>query len=44
MIGRLKCKLGLHKGYPEAKDGLMWFYCTRCEQHVHPTDTYPHDY
>lgn len=36
VFGRLKCRIGLHTGYPENIGGWMMFYCTRCEKHVSP--------
>jgi len=40
MLGTLKCKLGLHVGYPErlGANGPMTVYCTRCESHTNPID------
>jgi hypothetical protein len=36
MLGKLKCKLGFHVGYPEKVGDWMTFYCTQCNKHVHP--------
>jgi len=36
MIGRIKCRIGLHKGHVECYDGWAFFYCTRCEKLTSP--------
>lgn len=41
MIGRLKCKLGFHKGHPEAHGNTMYFHCTRCDSLVSPIELDP---
>lgn len=36
--------LDMHVGHPEARGGMVYFYCTRCHEYTNPRDLPPGRY
>ncbi|WP_276257212.1 hypothetical protein [Halomontanus rarus] len=36
LLGRLKCRIGLHKGHIECYNGWAFLHCSRCDRLTSP--------